>query len=103
EARERSLRCLSAQGSGGSISGNDETHFNPMGLLDMFSKAKEESKIQRIPSGSFSVDRTGKVGVSTLPRSFSQDNVEAITDAVLGSFQTARDANIPLTEIFICY
>jgi hypothetical protein len=69
----------------------------------MFSKAKEESKIERIPSGSYSVDRTGKVGVSTLPRSFSQDNVKAITDAVLGAFQTAREANVPLTEIFISF
>jgi hypothetical protein len=69
----------------------------------MFSKGKEESKLQRIPAGSYSVDRSGKVGVSTLPRSFSEENVKAITDAVLNAFQTAREANIPLTEVFIHY
>ena len=74
-----------------------------MGLLDIFSKPKETPKIERIPSGSFSVDRTGKLGVSTLPRSFSQDHVDAIATAVLGAFQSARDANLPLTEVFIVY
>ncbi len=74
-----------------------------MGLLDIFSKAKVVTRVERLPSGSFSVDRSGKVVVSTLPRAFPKSNVKAITDAVLGSFQTAREANIPLKEIFINY
>lgn len=73
-----------------------------MGLLSFFSKADEPTMV-RLPSGSFTVDRSGRTLVSTLPSSFPDEMVAAITNAVLASFREARAINLPLTEMVIHY
>jgi hypothetical protein len=72
-----------------------------MGLLTLFSK--NSSSLLRLHSGSFTVDREGKVLVRTLPSSFPQGVIEDISDQVLTAFREAADAHLPLAEIIINY
>ena len=72
-----------------------------MGLLNMF--AKPVPTLMRLPSGSFSVNREGKVLVGTLPSSFPAEIVEDIAQQVLAAFRDASAAQLPLGEIVIHY
>jgi len=68
----------------------------------MFRKGPEEgSGVSRLPSGSFTIDAAGKVAVSTLPRAFPEAKLRQISDLVLGTFQAAREAHIPITELVV--
>ena len=72
-----------------------------MGLLSLFSKP--EPTMVHLPSGSFTVDRTGRTLVSTLPSSFPEALMAEISTQVRTAFQEARAANLALTEIIIHY
>ena len=77
-----------------------------MGFLSFRSKPKDAevtSALVRLPSGSCTVDPSGRVVASTLPRAFPGVLVEEITTAVLTTFQAAREAQMPLTEIVADY
>ena len=74
-----------------------------MGLLDLFSKAKEAPKIEVLPKGSFTVDRTGQVVASTLPGAFSESHVKEIGQLVLNTFQSARAVNLPMSALAVNY
>ena len=73
-----------------------------MGLLNFFSKP-EDPRLTRLPSGSFTLDRDGQLVISTLPRAFPSSEVYEIGKHVLASFQAARDAQLPLTELIVHY
>jgi hypothetical protein len=72
-----------------------------MGLLNFFSKPVP--KLARLPSGSFTVDASGRMLASTLPHSFSQMHVDEISSTVLSVFRDAEKAALPLSEIVIRY
>lgn len=72
-----------------------------MGLLSLFSKP--EPTLVRLPSGSFTVDRSGKTVVSTLPSSFPEELMQEISTHVRAAFQEAKEAHLSLTEIIIHY
>ncbi|MEW6302762.1 MAG: hypothetical protein AB1705_04780 [Verrucomicrobiota bacterium] len=74
-----------------------------MGLLNLFSKAAPEAKVTQLPSGSFTVDRTGKIVASTLPRTFPEASAKEIGNTVIKVFQSASDAQLTLREVFIHY
>ncbi|MEY4200614.1 MAG: hypothetical protein RLZZ265_2354 [Verrucomicrobiota bacterium] len=74
-----------------------------MGLLDFFSSKKDAPLLDRLPSGSFTVDREGKVLTSTLPRSVPEASVREIGRTVMDAMSSARDANLPLGEFTIHY
>lgn len=74
-----------------------------MGLLDFFSSKKDAPALERLPSGSFTVDRDGKILTSTLPRSFGEANVLEIGRVVMETMISAREANLPVTELVIHY
>ncbi len=57
----------------------------------------------RLPSGSFTLNREGKVLTSTLPQSFPEACIHEISKRVLDSFRVAQKAQIPLSEIVIQY
>jgi len=59
-----------------------------MGLLNLF--AKPAATLFRLPAGSFTVDREGRVLMGTLPSSFPAELVGEIAQEVLTAF---RDAN----------
>jgi hypothetical protein len=72
-----------------------------MGFLNVFSK--KPTKLLRLPSGSFTMDRHGKILVRTVPSGFPQDLVQQIGRLVLDSFREASAAQVPLTQIHVTY
>jgi hypothetical protein len=72
-----------------------------MGLLSLFNKPAPT--LLRLPSGSFTVDRSGRVLTRTLPSSFPADLVKHIGQQVCAAFREASDAQLPLTELDVNY
>jgi len=73
-----------------------------MGLLkSLFGKAPLLP--ERLPSGSFSIDREGNLLVSTLPQAFPKTLMHEIGCHVLKTFQSAQAAQLPLSEIIVHY
>jgi len=71
-----------------------------MGLLSFFSKA-ETNILVRLPAGSFTVDKTGRVLVSTLPSSFPDRLVDDFATQVQDTFREAHAAQLSLNELVI--
>ena len=72
-----------------------------MGLLNLFSKPAPT--LLRLPSGSFTVGRDGRVLTGTLPSSFPADVVKDIALQVRAAFAEADAAQLPLAELVINY
>jgi hypothetical protein len=72
-----------------------------MGLLDFFSGKKNAPAPERLPSGSFTVDRDGKVLTSTLPSAFPTERLRELGQLVVEAMHSGRDANLPVTELVI--
>ena len=73
-----------------------------MGFLSRFFKS-EPAQLVRMPAGSFTLDREGRVMTSTLPQSFPPERLKEIGDHVLAAFVAAKKAQMPLAEIIIHY
>jgi hypothetical protein len=71
-----------------------------MGLLSFFAKTPE---LLPLPSGSFTVDRDGRVLASTLPYAYPASFAQDIATEVLSAFRAAREARIPVFELMIRY
>ena len=74
-----------------------------MGLLDFILGKKNAPLLERLPNGSFTVDREGKILTSTLPRSVPEASVLEIGRAMMQLLGSAREANLPLVEVAIHY
>lgn len=76
-----------------------------MGLLNLLSKrgSPAGANLVRLPTGSFTLDPSGRIVASTLPSSFPAERVLQIGELILSTFQTAREAGIPLTELIADY
>ncbi|EEF62648.1 hypothetical protein [Pedosphaera parvula] len=72
-----------------------------MGLLNLF--AKPAAKLTPLPSGSFTVDREGRLLISTLGQAFPEELVSEIASVVLSTFQNAQAARLPLSQIILRY
>ena len=73
-----------------------------MGLLSRFFKSSSPGLVA-LPAGSFTLNRDGSIMTSTLPQSFPAEHLQAIGERVLASFQSAKKAQMPLSEIIIHY
>lgn len=74
-----------------------------MGFLGLFSKSAPEANVGKLPAGSFTIDRTGRIVASTLPRWFDEKLTQEIGSLVLEMFLKAQSVNLPLREVFIHY
>lgn len=72
-----------------------------MGFLNLF--VKPAPTLMRLPSGSFTVDCSGRVITTTLPSSFPRALVEDIAGHVLQTFREAAAAQLSFTELVIDY
>jgi hypothetical protein len=72
-----------------------------MGLLRLFSKPAPT--LLRLPAGSFTVDRDGRVLTDTLPSSFPARLVGQIAQQIRAAFSEAAAAQLPLSELIIHY
>jgi hypothetical protein len=70
-----------------------------MGLLSLFSKANPG--VQRLPTGSLTVDRNAKLVATTISSSFSPHFLEEVGSLVLRLFREARKAQMPLSELHL--
>ncbi len=68
-----------------------------MGLLSLFSKP--QPAVQRLPSGTISVDRNGRILATTVSSSFEPELLEDIGGLVLRLFSEARKAQTRVTEL----
>lgn len=69
-----------------------------MGFLNkLFSKSV--APLMRLPHGSFTMDRHGRLVVTTLPSSFPPTLVDEIGQLVLQSFREAQSIQLPLAEL----
>ncbi len=74
-----------------------------MGVLKPFSREHKPARIERLPSGCFSLHRGGELAASTLPGSFPLEKVMEIGKVVLETFRSAQNANLLLTDLHIRY
>jgi hypothetical protein len=72
-----------------------------MGLLSIFSKPAPP--LIRLPSGSFTVDREGRILIGTLPSGFPGQLTQQIAQTVLETFRDAQNTQLSLTELVILY
>jgi hypothetical protein len=73
-----------------------------MGLLSIFSKPSP-GLLLGLPSGSFTLDRSGRVVTATIPSSFPGALVTEIGRHVLTALREAQAAQLPLAELVIYY
>ena len=70
-----------------------------MGLMKLF--AKSAPPLTRLPNGCFTLDRTGRLLVGTLPSNYPADAVRDIGRHVLETFREAQAAQLPLAELAV--
>jgi hypothetical protein len=70
-----------------------------MGVLKAFRKAAPP--LRRLPSGTFTVDREGRVVISTLSSVFPAELVRDLGQHVVATFREAQQAELPLFELII--
>jgi len=58
---------------------------------------------RRLPSGTFTVDREGRVVISTLSSAFPVGLVREIGQHITATFREAQQADVPLGELVIRY
>src|SRR5271157_3964569 len=68
-----------------------------MGFLKLFSKP--DPTVQRLPSGSLTVDREAQIVATTVSSAFPYELLEEIGGHVLSLFREARKAHMPLAEL----
>jgi hypothetical protein len=68
-----------------------------MGLLNR--KSKPGATVQRLPSGSFTVDSHGNVMMATVASDFPRERLGGIAEQVLSLFREAQAASLPLAEL----
>lgn len=71
-----------------------------MGLLDLF-KARAAESPPPLPSGSFTVDRTGEILTSTVSSTFPTQNLKQIAALVLKIFREAQPFELTFSEISV--
>lgn len=69
-----------------------------MGFLSLFSKSGNAS-VQRLPTGTVTVDRQGEIVMSTVPSSYPESSLHDIANEVLALFREARAMDLQLTEL----
>ena len=74
-----------------------------MGFVTRFFVKPAKQALVQLPSGSFTIDREGKIMTSTLPRNFPPGHVQTIAAHVLNAFRSAKRAQMPLSEILVQY
>ena len=75
-----------------------------MGFLSFFSKYRSiDLDLMRLPSGCFSVDRNGRILVSTLPQTFPSATAREIASMVIATFKSALETQMPLAEFTVDY
>src|SRR5262245_37341432 len=73
-----------------------------MGILSFLARPATVT-LRRLPAGSFTIDRSGRVLASTLPQSFPVSVIQEVGERVLSTFRSAEAAQLPLSEVVAEY
>ena len=73
-----------------------------MGILSFLGRSGTVT-LRRLPAGSFTIDRTGRILASTLPQSFPGSVIQEVGDRILSTFRSAEAAQLPLSEVVAEY
>src|SRR5438552_2187317 len=73
-----------------------------MDFLKLFTR-QEPAAPMAIPSGTFTIDRTGRIVTSTVSNFFPEKLALEIGHAVLDTFRKAQAADVVLTELIVTY
>jgi hypothetical protein len=68
-----------------------------MGFLKLFSRSG--AAVQKLPSGSFTVDRDGNIVTTTVPSSYPRELLEETARDVLKLFRDSRAAQVSVNEV----
>ncbi|HEU5125189.1 MAG TPA: hypothetical protein VFW05_14135 [Verrucomicrobiae bacterium] len=68
-----------------------------MGLLKFFSRSG--AAVQKLPSGSFTVDRDGNIVTTTVASSYPRELLEDVAKEILRLFRDSRAAQISVNEL----
>ena len=71
-----------------------------MGILSRIFKPAP-ANLMRLPSGCFTLDREGRIIISTVPQSYPAMLLQDIGDQVLATFRAAQDTQLPLSELIV--
>jgi len=71
--------------------------------MDRVKKKSTSGELQRLPSGSFTVDSQGHIVSSTVPQAVPAALVREIGQCVVAVFQGARKANLSFSEMVAQY
>jgi len=63
----------------------------------------DNTKLRKLPSGSFTVDSGGNIVSSTVPTSFPAEEIRRIGQQVLSAFRRGHQAGYPFAELIIHY
>jgi len=74
-----------------------------MGILSRIFKSAPPASLMRLPAGSFTVDREGRIITSTVTQSFPAALLQDIGAQVLATFRSAQTAELPLSELVVHY
>ena len=74
-----------------------------MGFVTQFFIKPNKAALLQLPTGSFTIDREGKLMMSTLPQTFPSALLQAVGDQVLAAFRSAKQVQMPLAELVIHY
>ena len=73
-----------------------------MGLLDnIFSPSARRAGVTQLPSGSITVDRTGRIVSSTVSSAYPENILQAVGKEVMALMHEAHTAQMSLAEISI--
>src|SRR4030095_10445673 len=72
-----------------------------MGILKPFSRTQKPLRLERLPSGCFSVHSGGELVASTLPSDFPMNTLREVSRAVIETFSRAQQANLPLSDLYM--
>src|SRR4029077_2792000 len=82
-----------------SVAGANQENGGIMGLLNLFSTTV--SAVQKLPSGSLTVDCHGKTVTTTVSSSYPEELLDDIAGEVLQLLREARAAQLPFSEVNI--
>ncbi len=72
-----------------------------MGIMKPFARTSKMLRLERLPSGCYTVHRGGALVASTLPSSFSRETMLEVGRVVVHAFRTAQATQLPLTDLHL--
>jgi hypothetical protein len=94
---------LESQRATPTLAKRDFNQLHSMSFITAFFIKPKKPALVQLPTGTFTIDRSGQIITSTLPQSFHPVDVQAIGSNVLAAFRSAERAEMRFAEFTIHY